>query len=75
MWRMNCAQVAGFDEAIIVKDMEIDLLRSRVAELEASMGGGTVLPTSMVPAVLSPVLSTRGPHTEHYSCPRACSPR
>ena len=39
MWRMNCAQVAGFDEAIIAKDMEIDSLRSRVAELEASMGG------------------------------------
>ena len=64
MWRMNYAQVAGFDEAIIAKDREIDSLRSRVAELKASMGGGPVLSTSMVPmvpAVLPPVLSTRAP--------------
>ena len=29
MWRMNCAQVAGFNEAITVKDTEIELLRAR----------------------------------------------
>ena len=38
MWRMNCAQVGGFDEAIIAKDREIDSLRSRVGKLVASMG-------------------------------------
>ena len=59
MWRMNCSQVAGFDEAIITKEKEIDSLRSRVPEFEASMGGGPVLSASMfpmVPAVLPPVL-------------------
>ena len=64
MWRMKCAQVVGFDEAIITKEKEINSMRSRVAELEASMGGGPVVSASMVPivpVVLPPVLSTRAP--------------
>lgn len=36
MWRMNCAQVTGLDEAITEKDMEIVQLKARVSELEAS---------------------------------------
>ena len=36
LWRMNCAQVAGFDEAIADKDNEIELLRVRVAKLEGA---------------------------------------
>jgi len=37
MWRMNCAQVVAFDETITEKDSEIELLTSRIAELEASL--------------------------------------
>ena len=36
MWWLNCMQLSGFDEAIMVKDVEIDRLRAKIAELEAS---------------------------------------
>ena len=58
MWRMNCAQVACFDEAIITKEKEIDSLTSRVAELEAWMD-----------AVLLPVLSTWAPASSSTPVP------
>ena len=67
MWRMNCAQVAGFDEAITAKDSEIARLKARISELEARR------PTS--PAFLpasSPVRSvepTHPPHSSHASVP------
>ena len=38
MWRMSCAPVAGFDKAITTKDTEIESLRARISELEASVG-------------------------------------
>ena len=34
MWRMNCAQLSGFDEAITAKDAEISRLQAKIAELE-----------------------------------------
>ena len=37
MWKLNCAQVAGFDEAIVAKDAEIEWWTARVAELEAKL--------------------------------------
>ena len=46
LWRGNCEQVAGFDQAIAAKDSEIDSLRARVAELEAAAGS--------VPAATAP---------------------
>ena len=32
---MNCSQVAGFDQATVAKDAEIERWAARVAELEA----------------------------------------
>ena len=59
MWRMNCAQVAGFDEAMMTKEHEIESLKAKIAELEASIGGRsmspTVVPAAVVPAAVSPV--------------------
>ena len=31
MWRMNCAQVASFDEVIMAKDAMIEQLQAKVA--------------------------------------------
>ena len=36
VWRMSCEQVSAFDEAVSAKDAEIDSLKARIAELEAS---------------------------------------
>ena len=59
MWRMNCAQVAGFDEAMTAKEHEIESLKAKIAELEASTSGlsmsPTVVPAAVVPAAASPV--------------------
>ena len=48
MWKMNCAQVIGFDEAITTKDSEIEALKAKVAELQTSLGrrpmGSTSVP-------------------------------
>ena len=55
---MNCAQVAGFDEAITAKDCEIESLKAKVAELEASLGRphtGPVLSHAAVPVSHSSV--------------------
>ena len=50
MWRMNCAQVVAFDETITEKDSEIELLTSRIAELEASLTRASeVVPDRSVP--------------------------
>ena len=45
IWRVNCAQVTGFNVAITAKDCEMELLRARIAELEASRGERHVVPT------------------------------
>ena len=37
IWRINCAQVAAFDETITAKDTDIERLTARVAELEARL--------------------------------------
>ena len=37
MWKLNCAQVAGFDEAIVAKDAEIEQGTARVTELKAKL--------------------------------------
>ena len=37
IWKINCAQVAAFDETITAKDADIERLIARVAELEASL--------------------------------------
>ena len=39
MWKLNCVQVAAFDETITAKDLEIGTLLARVAALEAHRGG------------------------------------
>ena len=59
MWRMSCAQVAGFDEAITAKDTEIESLRGRISELEASVGRRPMGP-ALVPAA-APTVHPPGP--------------
>ena len=54
LWRMNCAQVANFDEIITAKDSEVDRLKARVSELEASLGCAPAGPAT--PAVRPPML-------------------
>ena len=62
MWKMNCAQVAAFDEALCSKEAEISALRERISRLEgpgiippvvspsptAAGGGSVVAPTAAV---------------------------
>ena len=54
MWKLNCAQVAGFDEAIVAKDAEIERWATRVAELEAKLAVvpnvGLAQPTHISPS-------------------------
>ena len=54
MWRMNCAQVSGFDEAITAKDAEIEELRAKVLEIEGCEPVGPdpipILPVVHVPS-------------------------
>ena len=51
MWRMNCAQVAGFDEAMTARDGEIETLKARISELETSVIGRSAGPSAVHPAV------------------------
>ena len=63
LWRGNCEQVAGFDQAIAAKDSEIDSLRAIVAELEAAAGSvpAATAPTPLrVPPAHSPPASRVG---------------
>ena len=69
MWRMNCAQVAGFDKAITAKNRELDLLRSIIAELEVSAGRAP----ATVPIVPDPDSSTREPASSLYDSSRTHS--
>ena len=40
---MNCAQVAGFDEALSSKEAEIDALKERISQLEGMIDPGVFL--------------------------------
>ena len=51
---MNCAQVVNFDEIITAKDSEMERLKARVSELEASLGRAPAGPAT--PAVRPPML-------------------
>jgi cell division protein FtsB len=61
MWRMNCAQVVGFDEAMTAKDSEIESLKARISELEASTGRRPMGPASVPTTVPTTVPMTRPP--------------
>ena len=43
MWKMNCAQVERFDEALSSKEAEIDALKERISRLEDP---GLIVPPS-----------------------------
>ena len=71
VWRMSCEQVTIFDEAVTAKDSEIDSLRVRITELEASRSSPVALPTH-APALMLPHAVTWGPfestpRTSHHS--------
>ena len=40
MWKLNCAQVASFDEAVVAKDAEMEQLKLKISGLKACSGGG-----------------------------------
>ena len=61
MWRMNCAQVSGFDEAIIAKDKEIEMLKSKVTESRAPLGRLPMHSTAVTP---HPPVSVRSAHID-----------
>ena len=44
MWKMNCAQVAGFDKALSSKEAEIDALKERISQLEGMIDPGVIPP-------------------------------
>ena len=56
MWKMNCAQLAVFDETVAAKDTEIQRLQQRIEELEAVAPGAGVRRTVVTPTTtpLSP---------------------
>ena len=51
MWQMNCAQVAGFNEAMTARDGEIETLKARISELETPVIGRSGGPSAVHPAV------------------------
>ena len=55
MWRMNCAQLAGFDKGLSSKEMEISALKERISRLEGVVDTGTI-----PPIVSSPLATTAG---------------
>ena len=46
MWKMNCAQLSGFDEALSAKDAEIEALKERVSRRETFVELSSVVPPS-----------------------------
>ena len=46
MWKMNCAQLSGFDETLSAKDAEIEALKERVSRHETFMEPSSVMPQS-----------------------------
>ena len=69
---MSCEQVSAFDEAVSAKDAEIDSLKARIAELEASCLAPVTHPTHLpdvelshpVPVCTMPA-SYSSPHSDH----------
>ena len=55
MRKMNCAQLAGFDESVSSKEAEIEALKERVSQLEAMVDPGAI-----PPIVLSSLATTVG---------------
>ena len=64
MWKMNCAQVTGFDETFTAKDSEIARLKARISELERARPTSPVLvPTPTPVSRIEPTVLTRSSHT------------
>ena len=68
---MSCEQVTILDQAVTARDAEIESLKVRIAELEASRSDPVALPMH-VPALELPHTVTRGPsvsavHASHHS--------
>ena len=56
MWKMNCAQLAGFDEALSSKETEISVLKERISQLEGMVDAGMIPPiVSSSPAITAGV--------------------
>ena len=49
MWKMNCAQLAGFNEALTSKKAEIEALKERISQLEGMVHPGSSPPVSSSP--------------------------
>ena len=66
LWRLNCSQVAVFDDTISAKDAEIEQLANRIAELESGLSHSsedlanhvTQLPQSL-PSIPLPIVHSR----------------
>ena len=55
MWRLNFAQIAGFDDILTAKEKEVTDLKARIRELETSRGSDAhTLPASEVPSAHLP---------------------
>ena len=67
LWKMNCLQLANFDETLVEKDAELERLQRRVAELEAA---ARVIP-SFTPAheTLPTIPHTVAPHVPLATLP------
>ena len=48
VWKLNCAQLSGLDEALLSKEAEIEAMKLRISQLE------TVANPSVVPLMLPP---------------------
>ena len=63
MWKMNCAQLAGFDEALPSKEAEISALKERISLLEGMVDTGMISPiVSSSPAITAGVSDVAWAH-------------
>ena len=67
MWKMNCAQLAGFDKALSSKEAEISVLKDRISQLEGVVHTGTTLP--VVPSLPATTVSA-GDLARAHDAPR-----
>ena len=65
IWRINCAQVATFDETITAQDTDIERLTARVAEFEVRLARASAAEPAQVSTHPSPL-----PHPLPVSCTR-----
>ena len=65
MWKLNCAQVASFDEAVVAKDAEIEQLKLKISGLEARTVGGA--PVSLTVPVTRPPISVPRPSLTRFA--------